>query len=236
MQWDIGAEQGEALIDLDDFRRIGILQRHDVSVKTDRVEQFAMLLGTCEHRSDRIMRIEFVLDRRIDRTAVDADSNRAVVGRRSLDDELDFILPSLRLLVMVQVPWVVADLVDVRGDLGDESVVLLKVDREVGGGLFSDFGKGGGVFVAIDGDTDDIRAGMVQVVDQSDGRRDIGRVRGSHALDCDRVSCADRDRADADASCGVSLDLHGDSFGGFRWLAIVYRRRPDPPTAGCFAW
>jgi hypothetical protein len=77
---------------------------------------------------------------------------------------------------------------------------------------------------------------LMQVVDQTDRRWDIGRMGRSHALDCDRVPRSDRDRADADASCGISLNLHGDSFGRFGWLAIVYRRRADPPTAGCFAW
>ena len=208
MQWDIGAEQGEALIDFDDFRRIGILQRNDVPVETDRVEQFAMLGGTCEHRSDRIMRIELVLDRRIDRPAVDPNSNRTVVGRRSLNNELDLILPSLGLLMMVQVPWVVPNLVDMRSDLRHEPIIFLQVDRKVRLGLLSDLGQGGRILIAIDRDTHDIGTGLVQVVDQTDRRRNIGRMGRSHALDRDRVPRSDRDRADADTSCGISLDLH----------------------------
>ena len=56
--------------------------------------------------------------------------------------------------------------------------------------------------------THDIGTGSVQVVDQTDRRWDIGRMGRSHALDRDRVPRSDRDRADADTSCGISLDLH----------------------------
>jgi hypothetical protein len=48
----------------------------------------------------------------------------------------------------------------------------------------------------------------VQVIDQTDRRWNIGRMGRSHALDCDRVPRSDRDRTDADASCGISLNLH----------------------------
>ena len=154
------------------------------------------------------MRIELVLDRRIDRPAVDADSNRAVVGRCGLDNELDFILPSLGLLMVIKMPWVVPNLVDMRSDLRHEPIIFLQVDRKVRLGLLSDLGQGDRILVAVDRYTHDVGTGSLQVVYQTDRRWNIGRMGRSHALDRDRVPRSDRDRADADTSCGISLDLH----------------------------
>lgn len=96
--------------------------------------------------------------------------------------------------------------------------------------MFSDFGQGGGVFIAIDGDAYHIGAGLMQVVDQGDGCWDIGRMGGGHALDSDRVSGSDSDRADSDVSGWISVDLHRDSW-DFRDLLVVYRTGSKPPTA-----
>lgn len=96
--------------------------------------------------------------------------------------------------------------------------------------MFSDFGQGSGVFIAIDRDPDHVGAGAVQVVDQGDGRRDIGRMGGGHALDGDRVTGSDGDRADADVSGWISVDLHRVSW-DLRDLLVVYRTGSKPPTA-----
>ena len=229
VEWDIGSELGEALVDFDDLRRIGVFQGDDVADKSDRVEQFAVLGGTGEHGADRIVGIEFIFDGRIDRPAVNTDADGAIVGRSRIDDEFDFVLPRLGFFVVVEVSWVVSDFVDVRSDLGNEPVVFLEVDREVGGGLLADFGQGCGIFIAIDGDPHDIGSGSVQVVDQGDRGGDIGRVGGGHALDGDGVTGTDGDRADLDVSGWVSLDLHGDSWGR-RGLVVLYRKGTKPPT------
>ena len=62
-------------------------------------------------------------------------------------------------------------------------------------------------------------------VDLCDGRVDVLRVRGGHALDGNRMSGADRDRADANGTRRVALDQHGSSsFSILRWGG------PGPPT------
>ena len=67
----------------------------------------------------------------IDRAAVDADADRAVVLARHVDELRDLLRDRLLRLDVVEVARVVADLLDVRRDLLGEPVVLLEVDDEI---------------------------------------------------------------------------------------------------------
>ena len=118
----------------------------------------------------------------------------------------DFFLPGLFALVVIEVAGVVAELVDVRRESLGEPVVLLQVDDEVGFGLPADFGDGVGFGGAIDGDADDVGAGVDERVCLGDGGVDVARLRGRHALDGDGIVGADGDRADADGAGWVAGD------------------------------
>ena len=54
---------------------------------------------------------------------------------------------------------------------------------------------GGGGLVAIDGDADELGAGLGQRRDLADRRLDVGRVGVGHRLNDDRRAAADLDRA-----------------------------------------
>ena len=55
VQRHIGPLLGEAAVDLDHLRRVGILQRHAISRKADRIQKVAMLPRAFQHRRDRIV-------------------------------------------------------------------------------------------------------------------------------------------------------------------------------------
>ena len=75
---------------------------------------------------------------KVTKEAVHADADGAVVLGRDARDVADFLLPGLLTFVVIEMPGVVADLVDMRRDRLGEAVVFLEVDREVGGGLAAD--------------------------------------------------------------------------------------------------
>ena len=78
--------------------------------------------------------------------------------------------------------------------------------------------QGLGVATAVDGHTHDRRTGQCQHLGLVGRGRDVGGLRGTHALQCDRPSVADRERADSDGPGGISL-RHGS-----------YRRRAFWPV------
>ena len=59
----------------------------------------------------------------------------------------------------------------------------------------ADVRHGGGGLVAIDGDADELGAGLGQRRDLADGRIDVGGVGVGHRLNDDRRAAADLDRA-----------------------------------------
>ncbi len=62
----------------------------------------------------------------------------------------------------------------------------------------ADPGHGIGAFVAVDGDADDFRSGLVKGGNLSNRCIDIGGVGIGHRLDDDRRTAADRDITDPD--------------------------------------
>ena len=78
--------------------------------------------------------------------------------------------------------------------------------------LAADFGKGIGVFAAVDGDPHDVGTGGRQIVHLGRGRRDVLCMGRAHALDGNRASGADRHRADFYAPRWISGQVHGNSI------------------------
>ena len=125
----------------------------------------------------------------------------------TLGEVADLLLPGLLALVVIQMPRVVADLVDVRRDEFRQAVVLLQVDRQIGRRLPANLGQRLGVLLAVDGNPHDVGPGRVQVVDLRDGGVDVWRVRRRHALHGDRMAGADGDRTDAHATRGIAARM-----------------------------
>ena len=94
---------------------------------------------------------------------------------RDADEIRDLLLHALRLLVVVQVPGVVAQLVDVRRDELRQAVVLLQVDREQGVRARSDLGQRLDVGLAVDRDAHQVGAGGLEQLHLPHRRRDVLR-------------------------------------------------------------
>ena len=116
---------GKALVGLDHLCGIGVLERDAIARKTQLVEQFAVFERAFKHGGDGIAGRMFLDLGGVHRAAVDADAKGAIVFTRRIDNKSDFVLPRLAAFVVIQVPWVIADLVDVRRDQGGHSVVFL---------------------------------------------------------------------------------------------------------------
>ena len=76
-----------------------------------------MFQRTFKHGRDGIAGVVLLFFRWIDAAAVHPDTNGAIMFDSLIDDEADFVLPRFIALVMVQVSGVVANLVDVGGDM-----------------------------------------------------------------------------------------------------------------------
>ena len=131
-------------------------------------------------------------------------------SRRRVDDEFHFVLPRLFALVVIQMARVVADFVDVRGDIGHEAVILLQIDGEIRAGLAADFGERFGIFAIVDGNADDVGAGRFQIANLGDRGGDILRGRGRHALHGNRMASANRGGANLDGASWVTLNGEHD--------------------------
>ena len=128
--------------------------------------------------------------------------------RRGLGDERDLVTHGLRLLVVVEVAGVVANLVDVRRDLRDQPVVLLQVDDNVRlGDARPDPRERIDVLRAVDRDADETGAGVVEHLRLVRRGFDVLRLRGAHRLDDDGVAATDGDGAGADGSGVGSLHV-----------------------------
>ena len=155
-------------------------------------------------RPDRVVRREFLPQSGVDRATIDPDAQGNVVPGRRLDQEPHLVLPRSAGLMVVEVPRVVADLVDRRGQLARQAIVLLEVDRKVRLGPLADRREGLGVAVAVDRDPHHARPGRGERVGLGCRGLNVGGLRRAHALHRDRVAVANRDRADADATGWIS--------------------------------
>ena len=176
-------------------------------MKPRAVQQLAVLQGAVDHGVDAILLGILLPLGRIDRTAVHAHADGAVVLAGHVDEELHLVLPRLAPLVMVQVARVVADLVDHRRDVGRQAIVLLEIAGEIGLGPLADLGQGQGVGLGIDRHANDVGPGLDQVLDLGDRRVHVGRLRGAHALNGDRIAGADREGANLDGTGGIAGGL-----------------------------
>ena len=167
-----------------------------------------MLQRAFQHGSDGIVGIVFFLFRRINAATVDADSDRAIVLRRLVNDKANFFLPGLTALVMVKVAGVVSNFIDVRRNQFGKLEILLQINRQIGRGLFANFCKSFCVLITVHSNTHDASASLAVRLGLSNCGVDILRFGGRHALNSDRISIPDGDGADDDGTSWVSRDLH----------------------------
>ena len=84
-----------------------------------------MFPGAFQHGGDGINRVKLFFFRRIDRTTIDANSNRTVVFEGNPCQILDLFLPRLFSLVVVQMAWIVANFIDKRGNDLCQPIIFL---------------------------------------------------------------------------------------------------------------
>ena len=126
---NIRASLGETPIHIDHLPRIGVFERHAIASEPQRVEQLAVLQGTCQHRTDRVVLGKFFFLGRIHAAAVDPHPQGAVVAGRYIHNKLHLVLPRLCGLMVVEVARVVAELVDEGCRIQSQPIIFLKVDR-----------------------------------------------------------------------------------------------------------
>ena len=110
--------------------------------------------------------------------------------------------------MVIEVTRVVSDLVNVWRDDFAKPIILLKIDRQVGGCLFANLRQSRGIFFTVDSNPNDVRACFVHQVYQRDRCVDIGGLGCSHRLDSDRVGIANRDAADLYGSGRIASDIY----------------------------
>jgi len=137
-----------------------------------------------------------------DRSAIDADPQRAVVIPRHRRDALDLLAHRLALLVVVQVPGVVTYLVGVARDFLRKPIVLLQVHGERYAGLPADLCERAGVVVAIDRYPNDGSTRPRKPLHLGNRRIYVRGAGGTHALHRHGRAAANHYAADARRSPG----------------------------------
>ena len=166
-----------------------------------------MLRGAGHNRRNVVARIPLEHPR-IDRAAVDPHPDRAVVIRGGLSDEGDLLGDALLLLVVVQVPRVVADLVHMRRNLHAEAVVLLQIDGKRRAGLRPHLGQRGHILARVHGHAHQVRPRRLQQPHLPHRRLHILRPRSRHRLHDDRPAPSNRHIANLN-SAGRVANSHG---------------------------
>ena len=105
---------------------------------------------------------------------------------------------------MIQVARVVPDFGDIGSDQLGHAVVLLQVDGEIRLHLLRDLRQRFGVFLAVNSHTNHVGPGSDQITNLSHGCGNVMSMRGGHALHCDRISSADRDRTNTHRSSRIT--------------------------------
>ena len=226
---------GEAAIDFDHLARVGIFERHAVAreAELDRAARNApsalSSIGESESSSDRTL--PAWPDRRSRSSRRCASRSRCRAG--DVDQELDFVLPRLFALVVIEMARVVAKLVDVRGDVarpGDSSLagrptgwpcVCWRISARASASLL----------LSTAMRTTSAPA-STRSFDLGDRGVDVLRVRGRHALHGDRMAGADRDRADADGAGWIARDVQrGPPKIAVKTRPASSKRRPGRSSA-----
>ena len=152
---------------------------------------------------------------------------------RDADEVRDLLLHGLLLLVVVQVPGVVAELVDEGRHLLGEPVVLLQVDRQDALRLCADLRQRIDIGLTVDRDADHVRSRFLEDAHLPQGGGDVAGLGGRHGLDGDGGRAADLQVAD--------LDGAGLARGDHRWGApegrdILVQGSGGPRATRSWAW
>ena len=92
---------------------------------------------------------------------------------------------------MVEVSWIIANLLYERRDTLRELVALLKVHNETSGHLLPDLGERLNISTAVDRDSDDVGPVLLKKLYLAHGRVDILRLGRAHGLGGDMALRAD---------------------------------------------
>jgi hypothetical protein len=197
VQRHVRAGLREACVRVDHEPRVRVLDRHDVVAEAELVEVSAMVDRARDDGGDVVVRETLVVLRR-DRAGIHADPQGDPVAPRDVDEPRDLLDRRLLALVVVQVAWVVADLLDERRDELGEAVVLLQVDRQRDPRERRELRQRLDVLARIDGDPDQVRARVLQELDLAPrGGEVLGACR-RHALDGDGAVTPELEGPDAD--------------------------------------
>ena len=125
--------------------------------------------------------------------------------------------------MVIQVPRVVADLVDIRRDDFCQSIIFLQVDRQIARDLLPNFDQRFGIFLAVDRDAHDISTGIHEVVYLPHRGVNIRRLCGRHALHGNRRITADESITDGNGTRRIADDIEF-CFRGHAGIVVLSRR------------
>ena len=192
-------------VGLDHQRHVRRLHRDLDEVEADLVEVGHLLLGRLDHRLGRDAAV-LLVQRRVERAAVDADADRHLPVARLAGDGLDVL--GLADVARVEAQAVHAGLH--RGQRHPVLVVDVGDDRHRRAG--HDLGQALGRLGLVARATNDVAAGRGERVDLLQRALDVGRLGDRHRLHRDRRAAADGDVADVDLprrpALGDGADVH----------------------------
>ena len=129
-------------------------------MKAQPVEPLAVLQSRGNHGRDGVAGWKALGLGRIDRAAVDAHAQGAIVLGGLVRNKGYFVGDRLVLFVVIEVPGIVAYFLHVWGHTADQPIVLLQIHGQRHVNSRGDVGEGLHIFFAIDGNADDVRPGL----------------------------------------------------------------------------
>src|SRR5262245_6181308 len=131
-----------------------------------------------------------------------------------------FLWDGFALLNMVEMPWVIADLVHIGSDLLGHFVVFLQINRKCGCSLRTNFFERGSLFGVIYGDTNDASPSFLQLMDLGHSGVNVGSLGRTHTL-------YDHWRAATNLDFTNSYRPGGHSFHAGILLSVEFEPQPN---------
>src|SRR5262249_18438155 len=181
VEGDVRPQRGEPAVGFDYLRGIRILQGDHEALKAHLLHQAAVVQGGLNESFELVAGVAFQ-KLRSHRAAVYSNADRAIGVARHSDQPRNLVAQRFGALDVVQMTWIVADLIDVGSDLGGQPVVFLQIDDERRVGLAANFFERFDFFVVVHGEAHNGGAGALKLPRLGNARVGVARRRGTHAL------------------------------------------------------
>ena len=121
---------------------------------------------------------------------------------------LHLILPRLFCFMMIEMPRIVSEFIDILCYIGSQTIVFLEVNSEVCFRLTADRRQCRSILLAINSNPDYTRTSSMQCIDLFKRCLHILCMRRCHTLWCNRVICTNGDTSHLNCPGWISLDAY----------------------------